>query len=135
MSMAFHRQGIGNSQSGTRNIAKRISERPRIAWFSLPPLCVSRAWWGVECPGCGLTRSFVALSSGELVESLRLHRVGWLLYIAVVGKIPYRAYKLRQLGQAEAAGSAVGEPAWPIWFGRLLIAALIGNWLLKISGF
>lgn len=100
--------------------------------ISLPPLCLSRAWWGVECPGCGLTRSFAALSAGDFSESLRLHRVGWLLYVAVAVQIPYRAYKLRQLRLSP--GQSISEPTWPIWFGRFLIAALIGSWLLKVSG-
>ena len=47
--------------------------------FPLPVMCGSRAFFGVECPGCGLTRSFVALAGGDFAESLAFHRVGWVL--------------------------------------------------------
>src|SRR5262245_63254531 len=32
---------------------------------ALPPLCGSRVLFGVECPGCGLTRSFISLAAGN----------------------------------------------------------------------
>jgi hypothetical protein len=98
------------------------------AWLpisSLPPLCGSRALLGVECPGCGLTRSFVALGNGDWRESLRMHRVGWLLAAAVVLQIPYRAYSLWELRRR------LPQRSWPNWFGRLLIAALLVNWFAK----
>lgn len=96
--------------------------------ISLPPLCGSRALFDVECPGCGLTRSFVALAAGDLAGSLRHHRVGWFVALAVVLQIPYRIYGLRELR------TKIPDRSWTQWFGWLLIGALVGNWLLKVSG-
>src|SRR5688572_15347237 len=51
----------------------------RLLWtgLTLPPLCTSRLLFGIECPGCGLTRSFVALSSGDFASAWHYNRVGW----------------------------------------------------------
>ena len=98
-----------------------------VTWLGieLPPLCGSRAFFGVECPGCGLTRSFIALTSGDFSESLRFHRIGWVMWLMVVLQIPFRSYSLWQLR------TSVVERRWPTWVGYLLIAALMGNWVLK----
>ena len=101
--------------------------RVRASWLpfdSLPPLCGSRAIFGVNCPSCGLTRSFVALASGDVAESFRLHRIGWLMALAVVLQVPYRAWGLYELRRG-----VLSDRAWPTWFGNVLIAALILNWL------
>lgn len=94
----------------------------------LPEMCGSRAFFGIECPGCGLTRSFIALASGDVAASFHFHRLGWLLALAVVVQIPYRIYALRELR------SGIVARRWPAWFGNALIAALIVNWLVKIAG-
>ncbi len=104
--------------------------RVRASWLpfdSLPPLCGSRAFFGINCPGCGLTRSFVALASGDMSESFRLHRIGWLMALAVVLQIPYRAWGLYELRRG-----VISERTWPQWFGRIPIAALILNWLAAL---
>lgn len=88
----------------------------------LPELCVSRSLFGIECPGCGLTRSFCALARGDLAGSLGFHRVGWLLALAVVLQMPYRIYELIR------PGSGVWRRTWSCWFGYSLIAALVINW-------
>ncbi|TWT87162.1 hypothetical protein Mal64_26970 [Pseudobythopirellula maris] len=89
----------------------------------LPELCGSRLMLGAECPGCGLTRSFIALAHGDLHGSLAYHRVGWVLALAVLLQPPYRLLSLRY----EASDA---EPTWPSWFGWGLIGLLIGNWLV-----
>ena len=94
----------------------------------LPSLCGSRTLFGIECPGCGLTRSFITLAGGDLQQSLHFHRLGWLLALAIVAQFPYRTYSLLELRHR------VVYRTWPKWFGYFLIAALILNWLLKVSG-
>jgi len=98
-----------------------------LPFSAFPPMCGSRAFFGVDCPGCGLTRSFVALASGDFAESFRLHRVGWLLAAAVMLQIPYRIFALCELR------TRVSQRTWPTWFGYTLIAALIINWLAKMT--
>lgn len=35
--------------------------------------CFSKKYLGIECPGCGLQRSFIALFKGNIVESLKFN--------------------------------------------------------------
>jgi hypothetical protein len=101
------------------------------AWWpglKLPVMCGSRSIFGVECPGCGLTRSFVALAGGDVAASLRYHRVGWVLFLAVLLQFPYRIIALRELRIGPV------ERSWPVWFGWALIGLLVFNWLAKNAG-
>jgi len=92
----------------------------------LPGMCLSYSLFGMKCPGCGLTRSFIYLAHGDLQSSLRMHRVGWILALALLLQIPYRIASLLRPGR-EVLGLVI-----PRLFGHLLIALLIGNWLQTI---
>ncbi len=94
----------------------------------MPPLCGSQVLFGIERPGCRLTRSLVLLAHGRWQESVAMHRVGWLLALALLVQIPYRFAALR-LREPLPLGVWV-----PRLFGGLLIAALVGNWLVKQCG-
>jgi hypothetical protein len=48
-------------------------------------LCWFRAVFHIDCPLCGMTRSFVALAHGDLAAALRFHPAGPLLFVAMAG--------------------------------------------------
>jgi hypothetical protein len=94
--------------------------------WPLPEICLSRKIFGVTCPGCGLTRSFIYLAHGDLSASWNVHRVGWLLALSVVLQLPYRIFAL-WTGNYVPLGTTV-----PRLFGSLLILLLFVNWLVNV---
>lgn len=94
--------------------------------WPLPPTCLTYQWFGVKCPGCGLTRSFVHLAHGNLAASWQLHRLGWLIAMAVLLQFPYRLWALSHTGKPPL-GLVI-----PKLFGYTLIALLILNWLWDV---
>lgn len=98
---------------------------PGLPGRSLPSLCVARNVFHVNCPGCGMTRSFVAMANGELRLAFALHRIGPVVFLLVLVQVPLRAY-------------AVLTGALPRWARRpglgerlslLLVVALLANWV------
>lgn len=94
--------------------------------YPLPPTCRSREWFGIDCPGCGLTRSIVHLAHADWHSSLRVHRLGWFMLAVIVFQIPYRALALRR------ANRTLFSPRTEIVLSLCIIALLIGNWVYNI---
>lgn len=98
---------------------------PGLPQLPFPETCMSKAWFGVSCPGCGLTRSFICMIHGHWVDAVAYNRVGPILFLCTLIQIPYRAIGLccrlnYPLGRRVARGTA-----------RMLIGLLIGNWLIS----
>ncbi|MBI4212382.1 MAG: DUF2752 domain-containing protein [Deltaproteobacteria bacterium] len=57
-------------------------------------LCVVKNFLGFDCPGCGLTRSVLAMFRGDLRESIALHPLGVVILVisllVVIERIQYR---------------------------------------------
>ncbi len=45
------------------------------------PLCFFKAITGFDCPGCGLVRSFVSISHGELGKAVAYNLLGPFVYL------------------------------------------------------
>lgn len=101
-------------------------EHVELAGLSMPSLCPSQCLFHTQCPGCGLTRSFVYLAHGDWDGALRMHRIGWIMALAILLQIPYRIASLAMPGR-EVLGLTL-----PKVFGNVLIALLIGNWLYNL---
>jgi hypothetical protein len=94
--------------------------------LALPQTCASRSWFGVRCPGCGLTRSIIHLAEGDWWASWHAHRLGGLMAVVIALQIPYRLLALRQPDRPLIA------PRWQAAMAYALIALLLGNWLLDL---
>ena len=69
-------------------------EAVNLLGWELPPLCSWRNLTGMDCLGCGLTRSFVFMGHAQVIESFKLHLLGPVLYVFVVAQVPYRIIQL-----------------------------------------
>lgn len=92
----------------------------------LPETCMSRQLFGSNCPGCGLTRSFIHLAHGNWQASMAVHRLGWMMAAATLLQFPYRISCLRH-GRISPLGTRL-----PKWFGYTLIGSLVANWFFEM---
>ena len=81
--------------------------------FTLPP-CLTYEYFGIYRPGCGMTRSVLALINGDILLSLRnnaLIIIGILLLVALYLEFAFKVF---------------GKRLWfPIHSNRFIICALI----------
>jgi len=94
--------------------------------WPLPETCPARYLFNVECPGCGLTRSFIYLARRDLRAAWRMHRLGGILATLVVLQIPYRLTAL-----FSRDGNPLGASLLKI-VGLLLVVLLFVNWLANL---
>lgn len=104
---------------------------PRFQVDALPVACAFRRTTGYPCPGCGLTRSWVALGRGDLASSLAYHRLGWLVML-------WTALQVLRHGSWLVLTSlrpTIDRLGW--WLDRSLFAialAMFTSWGLQLAG-
>ena len=49
--------------------------------LGLPTVCPFNHMTGLPCPGCGLTRAFVSIAHGHLVDAVRWHALSPLMFL------------------------------------------------------
>lgn len=96
-----------------------------ISTLPIPETCGMQIMFNRDCPGCGLTRSFIHLARGDWERSLAVHRFGWLLALAMLLQIPYRVLALRYPSLSISV-------AWARWIGIGVAALLIANWVYNL---
>ena len=67
-----------------RQVSPLGDSRVRVGGTVLPNICMFRAYTGLPCPGCGLTRSLIATAHGKIGLSFSLHRLGPITLIYVL---------------------------------------------------
>lgn len=101
--------------------------------LSLPDTCMSRRLLGMPCPGCGLSRSFVAMSRAEVSSAFRWNPLGPGLYFLCWLQIPYRIGEYLGAGRRfpvwERANQHLHKVTW------VLIFALFFTWAARIVAF
>jgi hypothetical protein len=102
-----------------------------VPWFDTPlylsETCFSRRFLGISCPGCGLTRSFVALAHGHIQNAFHFNPMGPILYLTCLLQIPYRWIEHRGLWRERPFWLAVSKRLDLVtWF---IVAGLLVAWL------
>jgi len=103
-----------------------------VAGTPLPELCMmKRMTGGLGCPGCGMTRSFISLGHGDLARAWSYNPAGVWFYGIILFQIPYRGLQLWRIrrGLPELQIARLAQVSLGI-----LAAAMIGQWVLKLSG-
>ncbi len=101
----------------------------KVSKFSLPAMCACRTYFNTDCPGCGLTRSFISLAHGKLDAALRLHRLAPVLYLFFLLQAGFRLWSL--LGKQSVALDRAGRINH--YLGWALIVALLSNWAIGMT--
>ncbi len=94
----------------------------------IPSVCSSKVLFGVDCPGCGLTRAFIAISHGEFWQAWQFNRAGWIVYAFVALQIPWHAIQLYRRGRGLRPLESNLVYLVPIG----MVVALLINWLIKL---
>ena len=97
--------------------------------WAMPESCMSRRAWGIDCPGCGLTRSFISMSHLQFANAFSFNAAGPLVYLFVLWQIPWHVYQLFRLLRLR-------RPIETLWlyvplFG--MSAVILMQWLWRLS--
>lgn len=114
----------------------RLNSESRVAagGWQLPGLCWFRNATGVDCPGCGLTRGFVALAHGHPRHAWDFNPASLLWFVAVAAQIPWRAYRIWRRKQ-NGTEAFTQTPRWSAGVILLTVLglSLIVQWLLRLN--
>lgn len=73
----FHVLGIGVLIVVLGNVAG-VSINASSVQF-LPELCLFQRIWGIQCPGCGMTRAFLSLANFEWIQAWQYNPFSYFL--------------------------------------------------------
>ncbi len=92
--------------------------------------CVFHEMTGFYCPGCGGTRAFRAMLSGDFRKSLWYHP--FILYGSVVGGVYYFRYLLAIVLSKWSRGRITPrKPYFYYWYIAVALALYAGNFIWK----
>ncbi|MHC4779201.1 MAG: DUF2752 domain-containing protein [Planctomycetota bacterium] len=92
------------------------------------PCCLFKEATGLPCPLCGLTRSFVSLSHGNVRQAFRYHPLGPLVYLAFsAGAISALIRKPREDQAQKPAPSR-----WPLRIFLATVGIFFAVWAAKL---
>lgn len=94
----------------------------------MPESCIARRVWGQDCPGCGLTRSFISMSDGKFSAAFDFNRSGPIVYLFVLVQIPWHLYQMARIFRRK-------QPIESVWLysGIFLVSgAMFLQWFVRL---
>lgn len=100
----------------------------RFLGYRIPGSCPSSMIYNVECPGCGMTRSFVAIAHGKWFDAFLFNGAGPALFFLVLLQIPFRIYRLTSSPEP----LNLPQPLWVTVPPKVVFWFMLLNYLVKI---
>lgn len=97
------------------------------------PLCPSKNFFGIPCPGCGLTRATEAMVMGDFATMLLMHPLAPIitpLAIYTVGRTLLVSAGLISGRSKDWLVAYLPKAIWPI-----LAVAVLGLWIARVAGY
>lgn len=91
----------------------------------LPDLCQFKQLFGRDCPGCGMTRSFVYTARLQLADAWAVQPIGTLLAILLAASVPHRIFKIAQLHTGQSVRSTTKAE---VYIAITLVVLTYGRW-------
>jgi hypothetical protein len=98
------------------------------------PTCPTALFFGVPCPGCGLTRATLALFAGNVGEALRLHPLVPILLPVFLLAVGHAALEYVR-GPAPRLRRSLFSGRWVTPVALVLGAVMLGVWGLRFAGY
>jgi hypothetical protein len=95
---------------------------------TVPQSCNMKRFTGLDCPGCGLTRSFVSMAHGDWRTAWNFHAAGPIWFVVVVAQIPLRLWQLFRIRRGKCELRTGLE--WPFLIG--MFGLLLVVWIYKM---
>jgi Protein of unknown function (DUF2752) len=93
----------------------------------LPELCNFRRIFGIDCPGCGMTRSFILASRLQYLDAWRMNPAGALLFVSLALSIPLRLWQWFRVRQGNAVRSTLKfEAGWLV----VIVCVMMFRWMV-----
>jgi len=97
-------------------------------WGGLPNICAWKNLFGFDCPGCGLTRCFVAIAHGNWAEAWHFNPAGFLIFAVLIYQIPFRGIQLWQIKRGHQ------DYRHGIWIVNLVAWSIVVALLIQWAG-
>ncbi len=95
----------------------------------LPPSCMTKYLYGLDCPGCGMTRAFISISHGQLEQAWNFNAASFVVYPFIAIQIPWN---LLQIGMLLWRRRAIELP-YLYWLPVLVSIVLTMHWLWRLA--
>ncbi|MBV9923541.1 MAG: DUF2752 domain-containing protein [Acidobacteria bacterium] len=112
--------------ASARGLASASPSAVSVAGRELPVLCPSRLLFGVNCPGCGMTRSVLLTLGGDLRGALSVNPAGPFLVAALI----LLALQLLFAARSDEEGASVKRRLlpWATAYGAVVVSVMLIQW-------
>lgn len=95
----------------------------------LPDLCQFKQIFGRNCPGCGMTRSFVYSARLQLADAWSVQPIGTLLAMLLAASVPLRVWQISQLHRGQHVPSTMKIE---VYLAIALAVLAYGRWFWNV---